>query len=64
MIPDAKTCCSLANASVVDACSTLTADEVNTWVCKQGSLAFNKSEEDVQNPALHCLLKRRCQDAG
>ena len=57
-------CCSMANGSLADDdCSTMHDDEAITWACGHGLPALNKSE-DIQSPAIRCLLKTGCQDAG
>ena len=56
-------CCSLVNGSLADDCSTMYTDEVITRACGHGLSTLNKSE-DIQSPAIRCLLKTACQDAG
>ena len=56
-------CCSLANGSLANDCSTMHTDEAITRACGHGLSALNKSE-DIQSPAIRCLLRTGCQDAG
>ena len=56
-------CCSLTNGSLANDCSTMHTDEAITRACGHGLSALNKSE-DIQSPAIRCLLRTGCQDAG
>ena len=55
-----KYCCSVMNASVVDACSPLDADKLNMSACMQ---AVDRSEA-VGSPEVQCFLQSGCQIAG